>query len=116
MKKKIWLLSTAGIAAGLLYALESNHRKNASSKKTSSEPELSETSPSSGKNTSDPNGNVERGASMSRVDNGKTAIGQIEVEPDIDDQGTNQAEASHILTEIRDTAFEASDEKLALAL
>jgi hypothetical protein len=116
MKKKVWLLSTAGIAAGLLYALESNHRKNASSKKTSGEPELSETSPSSGKNTSDSNGNVERGASMSPVDNGKTAIGQSEVEPDIDDQGTNQAEASHILTEIRDTAFEASNEKLALAL
>jgi hypothetical protein len=53
---------------------------------------------------------------MSPVDNGKEAIGQSQREPEIDDQGTNQAEASHILTEIRDTAFEASNEKLALAL
>ena len=34
----------------------------------------------------------------------------------IDDQGTDQAEASNILKHIRDNAFEASDEKLALAL
>lgn len=101
MKTKFLLLSTAGIAAGLLYALESNHRKNAKSKKASGEPE------SSG-NGRGSNGRV---ASMSPIDNGKTAV-----EPEIDDQGTNQAEASHILTEIRDTAFEASNEKLALAL
>lgn len=121
MKKKIWLLSTAGIAAGfgLLYALESNRRKNANSKKASGESELSENgqaSASSEKNTSDSNGKSERGASMSPVNDGKAAIGQSEVEPEIDDQGTTQAEASHILTEIRDTAFEASNEKLALAL
>jgi len=109
MKKKILLLSTAGIAAGLLYALESNHRKNANPKKASSEPE------SSG-NGRGANGNVEQVASMSPIDSGKAALGQREVEPEIDDQGTNQAEASHILTEIRDTAFEASNEKLALAL
>jgi hypothetical protein len=109
MKKKIFLLSTAGIAAGLLYAFESNYRKNAKSKKASSEPE------SSG-NGRGSNGGVERLASMSPTDNGKTSFGQGEVEPQIDDLGTNQAEATHILTEIRDTAFEASNEKLALAL
>ena len=34
----------------------------------------------------------------------------------IDDQGTTQTEASHILKEIRDTAFDANNERLALAL
>jgi hypothetical protein len=34
----------------------------------------------------------------------------------IDDQGTNQTEATNILRSIRDEAFEGSDEKLALAL
>ena len=37
-------------------------------------------------------------------------------EPEIDDRGTDQAEASRILKDVRDTAFESSDEKLALAL
>ena len=109
MKKSILLLSTAGIAAGLLYALESNHRKKANTKRAATEPE------SSGDGRS-ANGNGERLASVSPIDNGKAAFGQGDVEPEIDDQGTNQAEASHILTEIRDTAFEASNEKLALAL
>lgn len=119
MKKKILLLSTAGIAAGLLYVLESNHRKNANSKKASSEPELSgnrRASASAEKNAHGSNGKNQRSASMSLVENGKAVIGQSQAEPEIDDQGTNQAEASHILTEIRDSAFEASNEKLALAL
>ena len=34
----------------------------------------------------------------------------------IDDQGTDQSEASEILRNVRDAAFEGSDEKLALAL
>jgi hypothetical protein len=38
-----------------------------------------------------------------------------EAEP-LDDRGTDQAEASRMLREIRDGAFEGSDEKLALAL
>ena len=35
---------------------------------------------------------------------------------EIDDRGTDQSEAGRILKNIRDTAFDASDEKLALAL
>ena len=34
----------------------------------------------------------------------------------VDDRGTNQAQAAAILRNLRDRAFEASDEKLALAL
>ena len=52
---------------------------------------------------------------MARIENGEADLPQIQDHP-IDDLGTNQAEASHILQEIRDAAFDASDEKLALAL
>jgi hypothetical protein len=44
---------------------------------------------------------------------------QVEAEPEnkiIDDHGTDQAEAAQILKQIRDAGFDASDEKLALAL
>jgi hypothetical protein len=34
----------------------------------------------------------------------------------VDDRGTGQEKAAHILRNLRDRAFEASDEKLALAL
>ena len=37
-------------------------------------------------------------------------------EPEIDEQGTRQAEASQILRELRDDVFDSNDEKLALAL
>jgi hypothetical protein len=111
MKKKILLLSTAGIAAGLVYALESSRRKRAAAdaelpgvpKSSANLP----TSTAASANPNDSDGTSERGASMAR---------QGEEEHQIDDLGTSQAEASHILKEIRDAAFDASDEKLALAL
>jgi len=53
-------------------------------------------------------------ASMAPIKNGKPAIG--EDSPQIDDQGTDQEEASQILRDLRDKAFDGSDEKLALAL
>jgi hypothetical protein len=55
------------------------------------------------------------GASMAPVHDRASVSGE-ESEPAIDDQGTDQAEAAAILREIRDAAFESSDEKLALAL
>jgi hypothetical protein len=39
-----------------------------------------------------------------------------QAEAAIDDQGTDQLAASQILRNIRDSAFDASDEQLALAL
>src|SRR2546429_615732 len=54
-------------------------------------------------------------ASMARIESGEASIGN-EGEHVIDDQGTDQSEASEILRHIRDNAFEANDEKLALAL
>jgi hypothetical protein len=116
MKKKILLLSTVGIAAGLVYALESNRRKQSTANRDSlSDIESSANGKSSAIPGANPNDSAERGASMARAGNGKT----IELQPEahqLDDRGTNQAEAAHILKEIRDNAFEASNEKLALAL
>ena len=116
MKKKIILVSALGVAGGLLYALESQRRRN---KSESVEEDLSV----SGNGRSVPESRVgqdggqqpKAAASMARIENGAPAIGD-EHEHVIDDQGTDQAEASQILKHIRDNAFEASDEKLALAL
>lgn len=52
---------------------------------------------------------------MARIETGEASLGN-EAEHVIDDQGTGQSEASQILRHIRDNAFEANDEKLALAL
>lgn len=116
MKKKILLFSAAGIAAGLVYALESNRRKQSTANRDSlSDIESSANEKASASSSANPNDSAERGASMARTENGKTPGIEIEAHQ-LDDHGTNQAEASHILKEIRDTAFDASDEKLALAL
>jgi hypothetical protein len=101
MKRKVLMLSTVGIAAGLLYALESNRRKQAASR---------------GVTGNDSGTLTEGAASMATIENGKAAVPQSEDQHPIDDQGTTQAEASHILKEIRDSAFDASNERLALAL
>lgn len=54
------------------------------------------------------------GASMAPVHDGRASVSGEESEPAI--QGTDQAEAAGILREIRDAAFDSSDEKLAVAL
>ncbi|MCA1602559.1 MAG: hypothetical protein LC776_13240, partial [Acidobacteria bacterium] len=61
-------------------------------------------------------GQAERAGSLARIEDGKATVSEDEAQHHIDNQGTNQAEASRILREIRDNAFEASNEKLALAL
>ena len=53
-------------------------------------------------------------ASMAPIKHGKPAIAEDSSE--IDDQGTSQEEAGQILRNLRDNAFDGSDEKLALAL
>ncbi len=102
MKKKILLLSAAGIGAGLIYALESAYRKRVGSDSISAGNSSSEAS-------------SEKKASMAKLGD-STAIPETDSAPQIDDRGTDQAGASEILKHIRDGAFEASDEKLALAL
>ena len=114
MKRKVLVLSAVGFAAGFAYALEWNRRKQATANRESSG---DIESPANGKPISGavPADLTEPSASMARTENGKTTA----IEPEahqLDDHGTNQAEASHILQEIRDAAFEGSNEKLALAL
>ena len=103
MKRKVLLLSAAGIAAGLVYALEINRRKQSPANRDSQGESL--------KDIDSPG----RGTSMARTRNGEA----MELKPEdhqLDDHGTNQAEAAHSLKEIRDTSFGASNEKLALVL
>lgn len=54
-------------------------------------------------------------SSMSPIENGTARVTRDETEP-LDDKGTSQEEAAEILQMLRDEAFEANDEKLALAL
>jgi len=116
MKKKIILLSALGVAGGLLYALESQHKRN---KSANADKEGNNEAVSGNGRSADAkqNGSLQTqpAASMARIENGAAAIGS-EGEHVIDDQGTDQSEASQILRHIRDNAFEANDEKLALAL
>ncbi len=116
MKKKIILLSALGAAGGLLYALESQHQR---SKTANVDKEGDNQAVSGDGQFADENQNGSQqtrpAASMARIENGEAAIGN-EGEHVIDDQGTDQSEASQILRHIRDNAFEANDEKLALAL
>ena len=116
MKKKFLLFSAAGIAAGLVYALESNRRKQSTANSDSlSDIDVPANRRAPAISDATANDSAERGASMARSGNGKT----IEIQPEahqLDDHGTDQAQASQILKEIRDNAFDANNEKLALAL
>jgi hypothetical protein len=118
MKKRILLLSGIGIGGGLLYLLKRGGRaadrdgrqaRGAVEGDTDQALHSADSSLDNGAERS--NGSGTRQNSFGASGNGKEHENLI-----IDDQGTDQFEASHILKQIRDTAFEASDEKLALAL
>jgi hypothetical protein len=55
---------------------------------------------------------------LSRVLGGRKDVSPLRESPDhiVDDRGTGQEKAAKILRKLRDRAFEASDEKLAVAL
>jgi hypothetical protein len=107
MKKKILLVGSVGIAAGVLYALETSHRKQKRSA-------IREGDSAEGLKISG-NDRASKGSSMASIEDGKPVI-RNEADHAIDDQGTDQLEASQILQRIRDDAFDSSNEKLALAL
>ncbi len=121
MKKKVLLMSAVGIAAGLVYALERKRRRSRASANRESSGEGSSrngraaaASSATGKASVEQN---ERDASKARIEKGKATHLQEEArDRQIDDQGTSHAAASNILRWIRDNAFDASNEKLALAL
>lgn len=54
-------------------------------------------------------------ASMSPIEDGTPRVMHEDTDA-LDDRGTTQTEAADILQTLRDEAFDASDEKLALAL
>lgn len=116
MKRKIAFLSVLGVAGGLLYALESQYKRNRSAN-ADNEADNEAVSGNGRSANARRNGSLQTkpAASMSRVDNGEASMGN-EGEHPIDDKGTDQSEASQILRQIRDNVFEANDEKLALAL
>jgi hypothetical protein len=101
MKKSVLLLASVGIGAGLFYVLRFNRRKERIAEGTA---------------TDDSKKEFEQ-LGQSRTD-GRVTTGTTVDDPQIqiDDRGTDQSGASQILKSIRDRAFEASDEKLALAL
>lgn len=119
MKKSILLLGGAGIAAGVAIALTTTKKKNKETL-TDAENEEQLTLPEEDSNESTSfeaktsSTGDEQKASMKKLgaDSESPATGEIE----IDDHGTNQETASAILERVRDGAFDASDEKLALAL
>ncbi|GEM_PF-941893 len=122
MKKRILLLSAATVAGALLYALKGNrHGRNGDTAKRdelANEPETSANGASAAakeKRGARAKKQRSKAASMTKTDDGHAAIA-TGADHELDDQGTGQAEALQILTQIRDGAFEASDEKLALAL
>jgi hypothetical protein len=126
MRKSILLLSGVGIGAGLLFALKRGSNKTVQDKHGSANGK-----PQPSAEASSHKSNVEATAGALRSDrklteNGRgsrsgSSMGQVsnaarETEPEIDDRGTGQQEASQILKSVRDAAFDSSDEKLALAL
>ena len=110
MKKKIALLSAIGVAGGLLYALESQHRRNRGGKK------VTPANLSDGQSAANYGENGDGRARSALENENAQAMFDKDSEHTIDDHGTGQSEASQILRNIRDKAFAASDEKLALAL
>ena len=126
MKKSILLLSGLGIGAGVLYAIGS--RGGSSLKQTSTgngnNKQPTDDVTENGKenrpsltlaSTREAGGDVAKKSSMAAADNGTRASADEDV-LELDDQGTDQAKAAEILKIIRDTAFDSSNENLALAL
>ena len=109
MKKKIALLGAIGVAGGLLYALESRRRNQVGSKEDASADSADNRSAANAGERGD-------GQASSTMQNQKAESTVGKQDHPLDDRGTGQSEASQILKSIRDHAFEASDEKLALAL
>ena len=117
MKKSILLLGGIGIGAGLLYALNRGAGKAASENGDSvNGKNRSAETGGNGKDVQDQSGFAAKRDSSSAESSVGPAKREEKSEPEIDDRGTGQAEAAQILKSVRDGAFDASDEKLALAL
>jgi anaerobic selenocysteine-containing dehydrogenase len=106
MKKRFLLAGAMGISGGLLYFFSRSNKLRAKAARLGGEA----TSEQSDEESPD---SQERDYSDERL----SAAGEVKNDnPIIDDPGIDQVTALNILTHIRDTAFESSDEKLAIAL
>lgn len=107
MRKRNLLLSAIGIGAGLLYLFNRQGQGTTVEQRNMDEAE-------------NVDGNTAKNSSQRKgISHDRAEVTGRNYEVDniiIDDQGTDQAAASNILKHIRDVAFEADDEKLALAL
>jgi hypothetical protein len=112
MKKRVLLFSTVGIVAGALYTLETKRRKHA----TAAEASAGNGQTAAVSRSKTEKSTKQRGPSMGAIEDGRPTVREKEARIQIDDHGTNQAAASQILRDIRDNGFDASDERLALAL
>ena len=124
MKKSILLISGLGIGVGVLYALGSRgaSRVQQTSNGNGNNNQPNDDATENGKQNrpsltlaSNREADEAKKSSMKSADSG-TRASEDENVLELDDQGTNQAEASEILKSVRDAAFESSNENLALAL
>lgn len=107
MKKRMLLAGAMGISGGLLYLLTRSSKLRAKAARMGGEQKAE---PNRDEIWTPPT-EAHSDESLSASGNGSERDNPI-----IDDHGTDQVEALNILTHIRDTAFDSSDEKLALAL
>jgi len=123
MKKSVVLLTGVGIGAGLLYVFKSSRRISATEPDSVASTDGAEDASHLGNgqslSTKDASTDAPR-SSISKIAEGNgtdvAGDGTDSNLPVIDDRGTDQHEAAEILKTVRDAAFDASDEKLALAL
>ena len=115
MKKRFLALTALGVGAGALYAFKTlTGGREVTEGRDDSEEASNSARDAQGENGFE--GNAAARSSLGRIEAGSESLSLSEAEPQIDDRGTHQAEASSLLKNIRDAAFDASDEKLALAL
>lgn len=130
MKKLVLLLSAAGAVGGVVYALSKANRSSEGETNSGKKMEMdvqdqqNATTGSAHQATMSAKAGAYAGhdaTSDERIGEasmGKNPIGSGNPSGDtgIDDRGTNQSEALELLTNVRDSAFDADDGKLALAL
>jgi len=122
MRKSLLALTVLGMGAGVWYAVKGRRASGEVANGQNEFENANNGTEFSGKTSSD--GESENSfasetgarASMGRISKDGSDAGMKEAEPEIDDRGTDQSEASNLLKNIRDAAFDSSDEKLALAL
>jgi len=106
MRKSIVIGSVIGIGASLFYLITRDLRRDQSAALVDDAGDLPDRLEKSSR----------AATPESQAATFATAAGPQSESLIIDDQGTDQIEAANILRNIRDSAFDSSDEKLALAL